>query len=303
MIRGLPASIIAHAAVIGASYVTFPYWGTSTRVLATELEAVDVNFAEIGEITNIAPLIETEPEEPEDAAPEAPEVPEPVPEDPVEEDLPEAEQDVADVEAAPPEENPEDLLPKFEPEQQEEEDEPEPEPEKKPDPAPRRPNDDLMDFLNQSDSTFKSERATREKRPEPKPVTPEPETALENAPKPAETRTRRGAGERTANTARIESILYSKIVPCWDNVVDLPFPERLNVRLSVKLNRDGSLADVDFIEPARPPIGNSPMRTAMERAKRAVQKCAPYNLPDDDYDLWSEGAVNLGPAFDAKTQR
>ncbi len=301
MIRGLPASIIVHAAVFGASYVTFPYWSTNTRILASELEAVDVNFAEIGEITNIAPLVETEPEEPEEAAPEEPE--EVIEEDPVEEELPEAEQDVSDVDAAPPEEDPQDLLPDFEPDKPEEPEEPEAEPEKKPDPAPRRPQDDLMDFLNQSESTFQSERATQRKRPEPKTVTPDPQTALENAPKPAETRNRRGAGERTANTARIEAILYSKIVPCWDNVVDLPFPERLNVRLSVKLNRDGSLASVEFVEPKRAPIGDAPMRTAMDRAKRAVQKCAPYNLPDDDYDLWSEGAVNLGPEFAPKTQR
>ncbi|MEL7540923.1 MAG: hypothetical protein AAGJ51_08465, partial [Pseudomonadota bacterium] len=208
MIRGLPASIIVHAAVIGASYVTFPYWSTNTRILASEFEAVDVNFAEIGEITNIAPLVETEPEEPEEEA--APEEPEEIPEDPVEEELPEAEQDVAEAETAPPEENPEDLLPDFEPEQPEEEDEPEPVPEKAPEPEPRRPNDDLMSLLNQSETTFRSEQATRKRQPEPKPVTPEPQSALENAPKPAETRNRQGAGDRNANTARIEAILYSK---------------------------------------------------------------------------------------------
>ncbi|NQY14079.1 MAG: hypothetical protein HRT81_09500, partial [Henriciella sp.] len=270
MIRGLPASIIAHAAVIGASYVTFPYWGTSTRVLATELEAVDVNFAEIGEITNIAPLVETEPEEPEDAAPEEPEEPEEVPEDPIEEELPEAEQDVTDIEAAPPEENPEDLLPDFEPERPEEEDEPEPEPEKKPDPAPRRPNDDLMDFLNQSDSTFKSERATREKRPEPKPVTPEPETALENAPKPAETRNHPGAGERNANIIRLETVMYNRVKECWQGVDDQPYPERLNVRMKVELTQTGTIQSLDLIQPARRPLGNSPMGTAVDRALRAV---------------------------------
>ena len=301
MIRGLPASIIAHAAVLGASYVTFPYW-SNTRVFSTELEAVDVNFAEIGEITNIAPLFETEPEEPEEVAPEEPEE---VPEDPIEEEIPEAEQDVSEVEAAPAEEDPEDVLPDFEPEEPEDEPEPAPEPVEKPEPAPRRPQDDLADFLNQSESTFKSERATRRERPEPRTLPPEeqPQTALKDAPKPAETRNRQGAGERNGNTARIESILYSKIVPCWDNVVDLPFPDRLNVRLSIKLDRDGSLSSVEFVEPARVPIGNSPMRTAMERAKRAVQKCAPYNLPDDDYNLWREGAVNLGPAFAPANER
>lgn len=298
MIRGLPASIIAHAAFIGASYVTFPYWSTSTRVLATELEAVDVNFAEIGEITNIAPLLETEPEDPEEAAPEEPEEPEQIPEDPVEEELPEAEQDVADIEAAPPEENPEDVLPEFEPEQPEEEDEPEPAPEKKPDPAPRRPNDDLMDFLNQSDSTFKSERATRENRPEPKPVTSEPETALENAPKPAETRNRRGSGERTANTARLETLVVSRIRnECWSGVDDLPNPERYNVQMNLQLNEDGTIAELNLIDPKRRPIGSSFMGTAIDRALRAVRKCEPYRLPSDDYEEWKEIDFYLGLGF------
>ena len=302
MIRGLPASIIAHAAVIGASYVTFPYWSTNTRITAAEFEAVDVEFAEIGEITNIAPLVEAEPEEPEEEA--APEEPEEIPEDPVEEELPEAEQDVAEEEVAPPEENPEDVLPDFEPEETEPEpEETEPEPEKEPDPAPRRPNDDLMSFLNQSESTFRSERATRKERPDPKPVTPEPQTALENAPKPSDTRNQRGAGERDANVARIEAFLYNQIYPCWDGVDGLKDSEDLNVRLSVKLALDGSVTELTFIEPTRAPIGNPPMRTAMERAERAVYKCAPYQLPADDYDLWSEGVVNLGPAFAPTIQR
>ena len=297
MIRGLPASVLAHVAVIGASYVTFPYWSTNTRVLATELEAVDVNFAEIGEITNIAPLVETEPEE-EEAAPEEVEEPEDIPEDPAEEELPEAEQDVSDVEAAPPEENPEDLLPDFEPEQQEEEDEPEPQPEKKPDPAPRRPNDDLMDFLNQSESTFQSERATRRERPEPKPVTPEPNTVLENAPKPAETRNRRGSGERTANTARLEALVVSRIRnECWSGVDDLPNPERFNVQMDLQLNEDGTIAELNLIDPKRRPIGSSFMGTAIDRALRAVRKCEPYRLPSDDYEEWKEIDFYLGLGF------
>ncbi|MEP1144927.1 MAG: hypothetical protein ABJH52_14500 [Henriciella sp.] len=301
MIRGLPASIIAHAAFFGASYLSFPYWGASSRAMI-EFESVDVSFADIGEINNIAPLVEQESDEPEAAAPEEPEE---VPEEPaVEEELPEAEEDVTNEDTAPAEEDPEELLPDFEPEEPEDEPEPEPEPEKEPDPAPKTPRDSLSDFLNQSESTFKSEIETRREQPEPTPPpAPKTQTALKDAPKPAETRNRRGAGERNGNTARIEAILYSKIVPCWDDVVDLPFPDRLNVRLGVKLNQNGTVAEVTLIDPARAPIGNAPMRTAIDRAKRAVRKCAPYNLPDDDYDVWREGTVNLGPAFSPTNQR
>lgn len=299
MIRGLPASIIAHAAVLGASYVSWPYL-TSNRVYVPELEAVDVNFAEIGEITNIAPVIETEPEEPEAAIEEPEEDP---PEDPVEEDIPEAEEDVADAESAAVEEDPEDVLPDFEPEKQEEEPEPEPEPEPEV-PQRQRAQDNLDNLLNNFDSTFQSEIQTRREQPEPPPTPAEdPEKELKDEPRPVETQNQQGAGERNANIARIESILYSRIFPCWDGVADLPFPDRLNVRMNLQLNLNGTIADLRLVEPSRRPVGNSPMGTAVDRALRAVRKCAPYNLPQDEYEDWREGAVNLGPAFTPTNQR
>lgn len=272
MLRGLPASIIVHAAVVGASYVTFPYWSSSSSAYITDIEAVDVDFADLSEITNIAPLIPQEEEEPEEAAPEEPE-----------EVLPDFEQD-------PPEE------PEEEPEK-----EPEPEPETRPQP----PRDPLADFLNQSETTFKSEIETRRERPEPRALPPEekPQTALKDAPRPVETRSRRGAGDRNANQARIDAILYSRIFPCWDGVADLPFPDRLNVRMKLQLNPNGSIAELELVEPARRPLGSSPMGTAVDRALRAVRKCAPYKLPQDDYDNWRDGTVNLGPAFTPTSQR
>lgn len=301
MLRGLPASIIAHAAVLSASYLTFPYWGSSSRTYATDIQAVDVSFAEIGEITNIAPRIEPE----EESAPPEPEEPEELPEeDPVEEELPESDQDVTNIDEPAADAEPEDILPDFEAETPDEPEEtPEPQPE--PDPTPKPPRDPLSDFLNQSESTFKSEIETRRKRPEPKPVPTEepPQTALKNAPQPVDSRNRRGAGERNANIARIEAILYSRIYPCWDGVADLPYPERLNVRMKLELNQNGTIAELTLVEPRRRPVGSSPMGTAIDRALRAVRKCAPYNLPIDEYENWREGAVNLGPAFTPTNQR
>ena len=58
MLRGLPASIIAHAAVVSASYLTWPYWGGSSAAYIPNVEAVDVNFAEIGEITDGTTLLQ-----------------------------------------------------------------------------------------------------------------------------------------------------------------------------------------------------------------------------------------------------
>lgn len=299
MLRGLPASIIVHAAVFGASYVTFPYWSSSSRAYITDISAVEVDFADLSEITNIAPLIPQEEEEPEAAAPEEPEE---IEDEPVEEEVPEAEQDVSTEDPAPVEESPEEVLPDFE---QAPPEEPEKEPEPKPETRPQPPRDPLADFLNQSETTFKSEIETRRERHEPQAVTPEeePQTALKDAPRPVETRSRRGAGDRNANQARIDAILYSRIFPCWDGVADLPFPERLNVRMKLQLNLNGNIEELELIEPARRPIGSSPMGTAVDRALRAVRKCAPYKLPQDDYDKWRAGTVNLGPAFAPTSQR
>ena len=290
MLRGLPASIMAHAAVIGASYITFPYWGVTSRAMV-DFEVVDVEFAEIGEITNIAPLVDTEPEEPE----AAPEEPEDVPEDPVEEELPEAEQDVANEAPPPAEDDPEDLLPEFEP--QEEEPEQEPEPTREPETRPVPPRDALSDFLNQSETTFKSEIETRRERPEPRVIPQEPpKTALKDAPKPAETRNRRGSGERNANSARLEALIGSRIRnECWAGVDDLPNPERYNVQMKVLLNENGTVADLQVVDPKG--RQSSYMGVAVDRATRAVGKCAPFKLPADDYEIWKEIDVKLGLGY------
>lgn len=295
MTRGLPASIIAHAAVFSASYFTFPYWGGGSRAYVAEIEAVDVNFAELGEITDLRSIVPQESEEPE----EIPEQPEDVPEEePIEEDVPEAEEDVSNVEeAAAPDENPEDLLPNLEEEKPEE---PEEEPQQEPDPKPAPPKDPLADFLNRSETTFKSEIETKKERPDPPPVPPrdEPKTELKDPPKVAEERPQRGAGERNANIVRLEALIYSRVKECWQGVDDQPYPERLNVRMKVELNQSGVIQDLRLVEPARRPLGNSPMGTAVDRALRAVEKCAPFRLPRDEYDDWREMDINLGLAFE-----
>lgn len=293
MLRGLPASIIAHAAVFSATYFTFPLWGSAGRTYATSIEAVDVQFAELGEITDLRAIVPNEVEEAE-AVPEQPEeVPE---EDPLDEELPEAEEDVSNVnEEAPPEEDPEDLLPDFTPDEPEE-----PEEQPKPEPEPKPPRDPLADFLNQSETTFKSEIETQREREDqqPPPAQDKPKTELTDPPKAAETRTRQGAGDRQANVIRLESLMYSRVKVCWQGVDDLPYPERLNVRMRVELNPNGIIEDLRLIEPTRRPLGYSPMGTAVDRALRAVEKCAPYRLPSDEYEDWREVNINLGLAFE-----
>lgn len=294
MIRGLPASIMLHAAVIGAGYIAWPYVATS--VTEDEFVVVPVELVDVGEMTNVAPVIEPQEPEEEELEPE----PEPEPEEdedlpvediPDERDIPVDEVETAR-EAAPPEEE-DDILPNFEAEADEQEEAPpeEPKEERPATPNPKRNSSALDNLLNSAESTFQSERETRRETQAPRRETP----PREETPAPQEQRA--GAGERTANTVRIEQLLYNQIYPCWDGVGDQPEPERLNVSMRARLDAEGNVLDLDLVRPSRAPIGDRPMQLAIERAQRAVQKCQPYRLPRDDYDLWKEANINLGPAF------
>ncbi|GGB73273.1 hypothetical protein [Henriciella pelagia] len=295
MIRGIPASLLLHAAVIGAGYIVWPYVGAD--VLEEEFVIVPVDLVDLGEITNVAPVRE----QPEETEPEEEPEPEPVeeeePEDPVEEepderDLPE--DDIATAaEQSAPEEAEDDIVPDLD---KEPEEEPEPEPEqpkpqqpKPPNPTPKR--NPLDDFLNDADSTFESERETKRRTDPPK----QEQTKIPDV-KPNQ-EARKGAGERTANTVRIEQLLYNQIYPCWDGVADQPEPKRLNVQMRAELDAEGNLIDIELVRPSRAPIGDRSMSLAIERALRAVRKCQPYRLPRDDYELWKTANINLGPAF------
>ncbi len=295
MIRGIPASLLLHAAVIGAGYIVWPYVGAD--VLEEEFVIVPVDLVDLGEITNVAPVRE----QPEETEPEEEPEPEPVeeeePEDPVEEepderDLPE--DDIATAaEQSAPEEAEDDIVPDLD---KEPEEEAEPEPEqpkpqqpKPPNPTPKR--NPLDDFLNDADSTFESERETKRRTDPPK----QEQTKIPDV-KPNQ-EARKGAGERTANTVRIEQLLYNQIYPCWDGVGDQPEPKRLNVQMRAELDAEGNLIDIELVRPSRAPIGDRSMSLAIERALRAVRKCQPYRLPRDDYELWKTANINLGPAF------
>lgn len=299
MIRGLPASIAIHAVVIGAGYLAWPYVGTS--VVEDEFVVVPVDLVDVGAITNVAPVIpQEEPEEPEEQPEPIPPEPEPEePDVPVEEDI-----DTRDIEesevatasqAAPPEPEVEDVVPDLDAEPEEK---PEEEPEEKPEvakpenPNPRQNNNPLDDFLNSADSTFESEKETKRAAQLPK----RSQDPTMNQTPPAQ-EPRRGAGDRTANTVRIEQLLYNQIYPCWDGVSDQPEPDRLNVSMRLELDAEGNLVDVELVRPSRPPIGDRSMSLAIERALRAVRKCQPYRLPRDDFELWKTPNINLGPAF------
>ncbi|MEL7128536.1 MAG: hypothetical protein AAGK23_03225 [Pseudomonadota bacterium] len=294
MIRGLPASILLHVGVIGFGYLAVPAF-TPPR---EEFVVVPIELIDIGAVNNIAPVVRREEVEPEAETV----VPEPNLEDFLE-DL-----DVLPDEVAPEEEvvppaaaEPEEIVPVVEeevvPEETEpEEDEPEPEPEpEEPEPEPKEepkivppePKTDALDDILNNDNLF-----NREREPVRAPAPAAPETELEDETPPPDPR--RGAGDRTGNTARIEAIILAQMKVCWRTVEDLPEPDRLAVTIQVNLKPDGTLrGDAELVSPRRAPIGDRFMQVAIDRALRAARTCQPYRLPPDDYEEWREVVLNF----------
>ncbi len=297
MMRGLPASIAFHAVVFAVGYYGWPFMTASTRDYDSEIVEVPIELVDIGALNNISEVLRPQPEPEDEIEPveeeEAEDQPEEEPE-PIDEEIPEGEFDTASEQAPPEETEPEETVPDFDadPEPAEAPEEPEPEPEK---PVVRQA-DPLDDFLNAADSTFQSERQTRREREEPKPL---PKRLLDDTPpKPQEIR--KGAGDRTANTARLEALLYAQVRSEWSGVADLANSSELNVEMRVLLDRKGNIIDgPHLVSPSRAPIGNRPMRTAIDRAMSAVRKAAPYSLPEQDYEDWDDyHIIRLGPSYE-----
>jgi hypothetical protein len=95
----------------------------------------------------------------------------------------------------------------------------------------------------------------------------------------------RGAGDQSAMTADLASMMESMIKPCWSPPVGAPHPESLIVHFDVVLNADGSVSRVTQL-PGQ--SGNPYFQAAAEAARRAIFVCQPYKLPSNRYELWKE---------------
>lgn len=292
MMRGLAISTLVHASVLAMAVISWPQPknacdrqieqlrrespGISSIEIIMQLPQcaasaeLPIDFVEIGRVSDVAAMrkAETPVETPPEAEPE-----------PVAEAEPEP--------PAPPEPDevviPDQKIPDEVPEKVPEKKPPEPKKELIEKTPPPKKTDDL-DFLDDFDKTLRDKRQT-ERRPATEPDRP----VLDNAD-----RDREGAGDRRGNTASLQAALRRQIGYCWRGIEDLPREDQIDVVLRVELNRDGSLAsNVNLISPASRPIGRSGL--AVDLALRAVRKCAPYKLPEDDYEQWQLIDVTIGP--------
>lgn len=110
---------------------------------------------------------------------------------------------------------------------------------------------------------------------------------------------RAGSGEGTEMTVNEMDALQSAMYKCWRMPADAKNPEKLIVRLSVKILPDGYVQDVKIIDKARQRRGdpNNPFwDVAEQRAVRAVSQCGPYDfLPAEKYSQWKDMTLNFRP--------
>ncbi len=265
---GLPISLLVHAALAAAGYVTF---GAPAPDLSRAL-IIPVDLVADAPRTQIRSAA---PEPQDDGEPSF--APEPNPEASaiIEEPLPDA---------PPPPTEPEPIaLPEPAPEP-----EPKPEPIAKTDPtppaeSPPRPRRrlDLGDLERAVTNAAPSERRN-----------PPPGRQSAPATGPAA----RGPSVDDGLTLAEEDALRESLRGCWRAPADMRDPGRLIVEVRFWLNADGTISrGPNLISPSNVPAGDIELRVAADNALRAVRECAPYKLPPERYETWKQITFRFDP--------
>jgi outer membrane biosynthesis protein TonB len=259
MRTGAIVSGLLHAVVVVLTMLGIPWWWTKEL---TPAPAIDIEFVEIGEMTNVQETVkqaeddqkQPTPEPEEELAPQelelAPEIPQ---------------LQIAKIPDPPPE-------PEEKPKPKEEVKPPPPKPAEKPKKKDEFDVDQLMKDL-------------LAKGPEP-----------QDREQSDKTRERVGAGTARMSTQRdaIAGMLRSQVERCWSPPIGAPNAEQLIVSLDVSLGPDGTVQGIpQIVDTTR--MGDTYYRAAAEAAQRAVVQCSPYQLPAEYYDVWKDIQFNMDP--------
>ena len=266
MRTALTISAIGHVALIIIAIVGLPWIG---REKMPDLEVIPIELVEAVEEQAKAPAPESKPElEPETKPePEPDPEPEPKPE-------PEAVAAAPSVRPEPPSQ---------------------PEPEAVPSPTaptvsplrkPRPP------------SRFDANRlaALIDKKIEDEPAPRKSETSKLDVSRLLQN-TSRSALEQARIVADLRGAIRSQVEPCWSVPAGARYAEELTVRIRIYLHPNGALARAPEImdsDKLSGPDGDF-FRVASESARRAVQRCAPLDLPRETYDLWRDIELTFDP--------
>ncbi|MFU0505036.1 hypothetical protein [Pseudaminobacter sp. NGMCC 1.201702] len=88
--------------------------------------------------------------------------------------------------------------------------------------------------------------------------------------------------------------LRGQVQRCWNIPAGALDGDTLKVSVKFKLDPSGALEGSPEIISGGGSSGVE--RAAAEAARRAVARCAPYNLPADKYDAWADVIVNFDPS-------
>lgn len=104
-------------------------------------------------------------------------------------------------------------------------------------------------------------------------------------------------GTRTTGatlTASELDALRGQIQRCWNPPAGVSEAGSLRISIQMRLDQSGALQGMPQIVSG----GGASMieRVAGEAALRAIRLCAPYNLPVEKYDTWSQVQINFDPS-------
>ncbi|NGO53486.1 TonB C-terminal domain-containing protein [Allomesorhizobium camelthorni] len=88
--------------------------------------------------------------------------------------------------------------------------------------------------------------------------------------------------------------LREQIQRCWS----VPMINGSNTTVSVRFRLDHTGALVGEPEIVADGEVTNTKRVFSEAAKRAIKKCAPYSLPPEKYEAWSNLIVHFDPSAD-----
>ena len=104
--------------------------------------------------------------------------------------------------------------------------------------------------------------------------------------------------DKPTNAAKLtqseEDSLRSQVQRCWNIPAGAQDAESMKVSVQFKLDPSGALQGSPEIISGGGSSGVE--RAAAEAARRAVARCAPYNLPAGKYEAWADVIVNFDPS-------
>jgi colicin import membrane protein len=174
-----------------------------------------------------------------------------------------------------------------------------------PDARPQPPQAETAKAPDHKDADKPAERkVARQQSETKKDNTLDKVAALLNKEKPSgggakrSTETASLGGDRTTTGEKLTQsemdALRGQIEKCWNIPAGAEDAKDLKVSVKFRLDRTGALEGMPQIVSGGG--GDGVQRAAAESARRAVMQCAPYNLPADKYQAWSDVIVNFDPS-------